>query len=251
MNVTGCETMIVLMTDFGETEYVGMMKGAIATISPSTRIEDLTHSITPQSIREGAWVLLQSYRFFPKETIFVCVIDPGVGTKRAAILVRTKNYVFIGPDNGLLSPATQHDGIVKIVEVSIDEPISATFHGRDVFAKVGAYTAENLLDKLTQSRKESLDNPLVFHLEGRRGEIVHIDYFGNIITNLSPIDKAVYKLTHNIVKRDISWVRTYEEGMDQDIFLVTGSSKTLEISAKNQRADTILDVKIGDRISLE
>lgn len=243
--------MIVLMTDFGESEYVGMMKGVIATISPSTRIEDLTHSITPQSVREGAWVLLQSYKYFPKETIFVCVIDPGVGTERAAVLVRTQNYVFIGPDNGLLSPATHDDGIVNIAEVSLDEPISATFHGRDIFAKVGAYTAENLLDKIKQSMKDRLDIPLDFHLEDRCGEITHIDHFGNIITNIPPLEKAMYKLTHNDLKRNIGWVRTYDEGMEDDIFLVTGSSETLEISARNKRADSMIKVEIGERLSLE
>jgi S-adenosylmethionine hydrolase len=239
------------MTDFGESEYVGMMKGIIATISPSTRIEDLTHFITPQSVREAAWVLLQSYKYFPKETIFVCVIDPGVGTERAAVLVRTNDYVFIGPDNGLLFPAINDDGIVNIVEVSIDEPISTTFHGRDVFAKVGAYTAENLLDKLTQSMKDSLNIPLDFHLENRCGEIVNIDHFGNIITNIPPLEKDEYKFTHNDLKRDIRWVRTYDEGVEEDIFLVTGSSKTLEISARNKRADSIIKVGIGDRVSLE
>ena len=208
--------MIVLMTDFGESEYVGMMKGVIASISPSTRIEDLTHTISPQSVRDGAWVLLQSYKYFPKETIFVCVIDPGVGTERAAILVRTNNYVFVGPDNGLLSPAIHDDGIVKIVEVSIDEPISTTFHGRDIFAKVGAYTAQNLFDKFIQSMKDSLDIILHFHLEGRCGEIVHIDHFGNIITNLSPLEKDEYKLIYKDLVRDIRWVRTYDEGIDED-----------------------------------
>jgi S-adenosylmethionine hydrolase len=243
--------MIVLMTDFGESEYVGMMKGVIATLSPSTRIEDLTHAIMPQSVREGAWILLQSYRFFPAGTIFVCVVDPGVGTKRSAILVRTKNYVFIGPDNGLLCPAISEDGIEAIIEVNVTEPTSATFHGRDVFAKVGAFVAENLTEKLMQSRKDELDVVLYFNLEGRLGEIVHIDHFGNIITNLLPIFKTVYRLSYKEIQREISWFRTYEEGINRDIFLVTGSANTLEISAKSQRADTILDVKVGDRISLE
>jgi S-adenosylmethionine hydrolase len=239
------------MTDFGESEYVGMLKGVIATISPSTRIEDLTHSITPQSVREGAWVLLQSYKYFPKETIFICVIDPGVGTERAAVLVRTKNYVFIGPDNGLLFPATNEDGIVRIAVVSIDEPISATFHGRDLFAKVGAYIAQNLFEEITQSLKNNLDSPLRFHLEDRCGEIVYIDHFGNIITNIPPLEKENYELTYNDLKRDIGWVRTYDEGPEDDIFLVTGSSKTLEISARNKRADSMIEVEISERISLE
>jgi S-adenosylmethionine hydrolase len=243
--------MIVLMTDFGDSEYVGMMKGVITTITPSTHIEDLTHSITPQSVREGAWVLLQSYKYFPKGTTFVCVIDPGVGTKRAAVIIRTKNYVFVGPDNGLLYPATHDDGIESIVEVNMTEPISATFHGRDVFAKVGAYVVQDFFDKITQSLRNSLDIPLHFHLEGRSGEVVRIDHFGNIITNIPSLEKDAYKLTHKDLKRKIGWAPTYEDGQEHDIFLVTGSANTLEISAKNRRADSILKVQIGQRITLE
>jgi hypothetical protein len=220
-------------------------------LSPTTRIEDLTHSIAPQSVREGAWVLLQSYKYFPIGTIFVCVIDPGVGTKRVAVLVRTKSYVFVGPDNGLLYPAIHEDGIESIMEVNIEGPISATFHGRDVFAKVGAYVAENHYSEIEQSPKNTLDTPLHFHLEGRTGEVVHIDHFGNIITNIPPLEKEIYKLTHKDLKRDISWIRTYEEGMDYDVFLITGSANTLEISAKNNRANSILETQIGQRITLE
>ena len=243
--------MIVLLTDFGESEYVGMMKGVIASINPSIRVDDLTHSITPHSIKEGAWVLLQSYRFFPKETIFVCVIDPGVGTERGAVFVRTKNYVFVGPDNGLLYPAAIDDGIERIAEVNIDEPMSATFHGRDVFAKVGAYIAQNTFDRLTSSPKNSLDIPLQFHLEGRCGEVVHIDHFGNIITNIPPLDTISYNLSYNDMKRPIKWVRSYENGPDQDIFLVTASSGTLEVSVKNRSAATVIRAQIGDRITIE
>jgi S-adenosylmethionine hydrolase len=181
----------------------------------------------------------------------VCVIDPGVGTERDAVIVRTKNYVFIGPDNGLLYPAANDDGIERIMEFSIAEPISATFHGRDLFAKAGGYIAQNSFDRIISSPKNNLDIPLHFHLERRCGEVVRIDHFGNIITNITPLDTDSYNLSFNDIKRPIKWVPTYEDGPDQDIFLLTGSAGTLEVSAKNRSAIIILKVQIGDRITIE
>ncbi|MHA2377567.1 MAG: SAM hydrolase/SAM-dependent halogenase family protein [Candidatus Thorarchaeota archaeon] len=101
--------MIVLMTDFGESEYVGIIKGVIYSIAPEAQVVDLTHTISPQSTREGAWILLNSYHFFPKGSIFVCVVDPGVGTDRDAVVVKTENYTFVGPDNGLMFPASKQN----------------------------------------------------------------------------------------------------------------------------------------------
>ena len=111
--------MIVLLTDFGESEYVGVMKGVIYNLVSGATITDLTHSISPQSVCEAAWVLLKSYRFFPKHTIFTCVVDPGVGTTRDAVLVETPDYVFISPDNGLLSPTLDKCGQFKIYSLKI------------------------------------------------------------------------------------------------------------------------------------
>ena len=107
--------IVVLLSDFGASEYVGAMKGVILSKNRNVTLIDLTHTISPQTIVEGAWVLLQNYKLFPKETVFLCVIDPGVGGQRDAVVVITEDYFFIGPDNGLLYPAASDDGIKAVI----------------------------------------------------------------------------------------------------------------------------------------
>jgi len=243
--------MIVLMTDFGESEYVGVMKGVILSIAPGTHIVDLTHSISPQSVREGAWVLLQNYHYFPHDTRFVCVVDPGVGTDRDSVLVYTKNYVFIGPNNGLCYPAAHHDGIKRIFSLSIDEDASRTFHGRDVFAVAAANLENQNIRKYPGPSKNALDTKLVFYQEGREGEVVRIDRFGNIVTNIPPLGLGPVKVRTNDIDRDLVHYPTYAVGLQDEIFVVTGSSTTLEISARNARASDFLPLRVGDRLTIE
>ena len=243
--------VIVLLTDFGSSEYVGMMKGVIYSINPNAKIDDLTHDVTQQSVREGAWILLNSYRFFPKGSTFVAVVDPGVGTSRASVLVQTQNYNFIAPDNGLLYPSVVQDGIEKISNINIKDPESVTFHGRDVYAKFAAYFSIDDYSSFIGATKKSLDVKLEFSIDGRSGEIVHIDRFGNIITNLPPLQKDQYSVVHRGEQRSINWVSTYEYGPENEIFLVTGSSGTLELSMKNGSAREELPSAVGEPIIIE
>jgi S-adenosylmethionine hydrolase len=226
--------MIVLMTDFGESEYVGVMKGVILSIAPGTHIIDLTHSISPQAVREGAWVLLQNYHYFPHDTRFVCVVDPGVGTDRDSVLVYTKNY-----------------GIRQIFSLTIGEDASRTFHGRDVFAVAAANLENQTIGKHLGPSKNALDIKLVFHQEGREGEVVRVDRFGNIVTNIPPLGLGPVKLRTNDIDRDLVHYSTYAEGLEDEIFVVTGSSTTLEISARNARASDSIPLRVGDRLTIE
>ena len=246
--------MIVLLTDFGESEYVGIMRGVIASISPQSQILDLTHSISPQSIREGAWVLLKSYKHFPEETIFVAVIDPGVGTERAAVIVRTKHYTFIGPDNGLLYPAACEDEVQEVHQINIAPTASKTFHGRDVFARAGGWIAEGRLDAVETKIVPALNANLDFHQSGPEGEIVRIDRFGNIISNipsnqLGDSDKATLQSRLGIF--ELPRVETYGGAPDDGLFILVSSYDTLEIAAKNQSAFALLSLRPGDRISIQ
>ncbi len=243
--------MIVLLTDFGESEYVGMMKGVIHSIHPAAQVIDLTHSISSQSIREGAWVLLQSYGFFPHSSIFVCVVDPGVGTPRDAVAVRTTNYTFVGPDNGLMYPAAVKDGIKNVYTIPIDESSSKTFHGRDVFARVAGHFASGRILKDIGAKKPTLDEELVFFQREQAGEVVRIDRFGNIVTNIPPSDNMTVSLQADTIERSLIRAETYEQGPEDGLFVVVGSSGTLEISAKNSRAVEMLPLKVGDRLVLE
>ncbi len=243
--------MIVLMTDFGESEYVGMMKGAIYSICEDVRVVDLTHSITPQSVIEGAWVLLQSYKFFPPRTIFVAVVDPGVGGDRAPVLVRTKNYSFIGPDNGVLYPAAMADGIEQVFSIKVFADDARTFHGRDVFAQMAAYLYKGGANRRLDKYLGGLKVPLELRPDGRDGQVVRVDRFGNIVTNLPPLNKDTYRLRIREVDRDISWHPIYADGPDDDLFLVTGSAGTLEICKKNDSAAKMISVSPGEQTTID
>ncbi|MGQ4911771.1 MAG: SAM hydrolase/SAM-dependent halogenase family protein [Candidatus Thorarchaeota archaeon] len=248
--------MIVLLTDFGDSEYVGVMRGVILSLSPTSQIVDLTHSVPPQSVREGAWILLQNYKYFPHSSIFVAVIDPGVGTDRDAVMVRTSNYVFIGPDNGLIYPTCQDDGIVSISRLVVGPSASHTFHGRDVFARAGALLDAGREEEIEQATKDGLSSVLEFHREGRTGEVVRIDRFGNIVTNLVPmsggfLSKTKYVLRTRGTSMDLTLFNTYAEGPKDGLFLVVGSYGTLEIASQNRPASSLLNLKVGDRLDLE
>lgn len=240
--------MITLLTDFGQSEYVGVMKGVIYSMYPQAIVCDLYHSLSPQYIKEGAWILLQNYKYFPKGTIFVCVVDPGVGSERNALLIKTKNYFFIGPDNGLMYPAAIEDGIEKVIILST-QGVSMTFHGRDVFAKAaGMFEKDKQLEKLGKPGK--IEHELGFYLKERTGEIVRIDHFGNIITNLPSLHKKKYVVTYKNKKLELPFYTTYASAPENQLFLITGSCTTLEISLKNGSALKKLKISCGDTITI-
>jgi S-adenosylmethionine hydrolase len=243
--------MIVLLTDFGVSEYTGVMRGVIYSICPDAQVVDLTHSVPSQSIREGAWILLQSYKYFPKGTVFVSVVDPGVGTARDAVVVVTENYIHVGPDNGILYPAASEDGIERVYRILIDEGVSKTFHGRDIFAKAAAYHEAGTLGVMSTELKPGLDQALVFHQEGREGEVVRIDRWNNVISNIPPAAKSDYILTIRNEKRNLQFFGTYGYGPTNQPFLVTSSYGTLEITAKNRPVTDFIEVEVGERISIE
>jgi S-adenosylmethionine hydrolase len=239
------------MTDFGDSEYTGVMRGVIYSICPDAQIIDLTHTIPSQSIREGAWILQQSYKYFPKGTVFVSVVDPGVGTARDAVIVVTENYIHVGPDNGLLYPAASEDGIERVYRILIDESVSRTFHGRDIFAKAAAYHEAGTLGVMSTELKPGLDQALVFHQEDREGEVVRIDRWKNVITNIPPAAKSNYVLTIRNEKRNLQFFGTYGYGPEDRPFLVTSSYGTLELAAKNRPVTDFIELEVGERITIE
>jgi len=243
--------MIVFLTDFGASEYVGIMKGVIHALSPGAQIVDLTNNIPPQSVREGAWVLLKSYKHFPKDSIFVCVVDPGVGSARDGIVVQTTNYTFIGPDNGLMYAAVRDDVVKNISSIIVPDDSSDTFHGRDVFARMAGYLLLQQSGAMLGGFKKRLGVTLNFNLEGRTGEVVRIDSFGNIITNIPPLETSKYQLVTDDFRWELEWYPTYSVGPDSGVFLVTSSYGTLEITVKNSPAIEELKLSIGERITLE
>jgi hypothetical protein len=251
--------VIVLLTDFGASEYVGVMKGVILGLAPGAEIIDLCHSIGAQCVIEGAWVLKNSYKHFPKGAIFCCVVDPGVGTERRAIAVKTEGYYFVGPDNGLLWEAVadgtprgvSHCGqkVAEIRELSVPANASRTFHGRDVFAKAAAQIEQGKFEKLGEVIKDM--RILEFYKSGREGTVVRVDVFGNVVTNLEKLEKDRYAATAGGKRYKMRYYATYAEAPEDEMFLIEGSSGTLEISLKNDSANERIGTKAGERIKIE
>jgi S-adenosylmethionine hydrolase len=240
--------MIVLLTDFGESEYVGVMKGVIYSIAREAVIVDLCHSIRPQEITEGSWILKNSYKYFPEGATFCCVVDPGVGTERKAIGVKTEEYYFVGPDNGLLWETVVEQKIIDIRQIAIAYDASRTFHGRDVFAKAAANI--DLGNFETTGEKIERIEKLEFYKKGREGIIVRIDGFGNVITNLEKQKKDRYSVEMDGKKYVMEYCPNYYAAKEGELFLIEGSNNTLEISLKNGNANDMLGVKAGKKIRI-
>ena len=242
--------MIAILSDFGSSEFLGVMKGVVLKANPEARIVDLCNTIRPQGVREAAWVLLQAYSYFPKGTVFLCVVDPGVGSGRKAVAVKTSNYYFVGPDNGLMHPAIKEDGFRQAVELDTSKA-SKTFHGRDVFAGAAAVLEKrDVIESVGVKPVNSLER-LEFFLSREMGEIVRIDSFGNVVTNIAHSGKEAYEVRKRGFREKLKFCPTYAEAEDDGLFLIEGSSDTLEISMKGASAAEKLKATIGERISIQ
>jgi S-adenosylmethionine hydrolase len=278
---------IALLTDFGtEDWFVGTMKGVIASINPKAQVIDLCHDILPGDIRAGAIALLASYKYFPRGTIFVAVIDPGVGGPREAMLAEAHGCHFIGPDNGLLSfalaggpPGTGGRQAVSSLKPpsaegpgprlrAIENPAyrlpeaGSTFHGRDVFAPAAAHLSLGKTAGSFGKRKESfveLAFPVPYKLRGTvSGEILHIDRFGNAITNLTPRDlealpeKAASKkgIVMKAKGKAFPLAAFYAEASPGKPLSVSGSSGFLELSINGGNAARKFGLKRGDPVKV-
>lgn len=238
--------MIVLLTDFGQSEYAGVMKGVIYSVDSDAKIVDLCHDISPQNIIEAAWILKNNYKYFPKGAIFCCVVDPGVGTQRKVLAAKTEDYYFVAPDNGLLWETLKKQKIVEIRQIPVPADASRTFHGRDVFAKAAANINQGGFD--TIGRKIEKIEKMELYLDGRTGMVVRIDRFGNIITNLVKLNKDEYSIEINGKKYMMKYHRYYDSAKEGELFLIEGSNNTLEISLKSASANDKLQIRPGKRI---
>jgi S-adenosylmethionine hydrolase len=255
--------MITLTTDFGTRDwFVGTMKGVIGRLAPKTVVVDSTHEIPPGDIRAGAFALLASYNYFPKGTIHLVVVDPGVGTSRKALVVQTLNYVFVGPDNGVLSWALAREKIKALHAIENPKyclnPISWTFHGRDVFAPAAAHLSRGIsLGALGPRRKNYVrlgwPRPR-FGAKGIRGEVIYVDRFGNGITN---IDEASLNSWHGgrasvfLGRKELCGVEaSYGSVPLGRPVAVPGSSGFLEIAVNRGSAAQVLGLQVGTAIGL-
>ena len=269
---------IVLTTDFGLSDpYVGMMKGVILRINPRAAIIDLTHQVKPQNIGQGAFILGCSHPFFPDGSIHVAVVDPGVGTQRAAVLLKTPHANFLAPDNGLLSSILrdylpQRPGAPQ--RVPVPEPcaayrltngeywlpaVSSTFHGRDVFAPVAAHLSLGL-------PAESVGPPIPDlawlptpqpRQEGNtlEGQVIYVDHFGNLVTNI-PGDALPKVESAAVVIKGLQipgLSRTFHDDVHQlpnGVLALVGSHGFLEVAVRDGSAAATLAADAGERVSV-
>jgi S-adenosylmethionine hydrolase len=260
--------MIALFTDFGWRDaYVAQLKGAILGINPHASLIDLNHDVEPFNIRQAAYLLEQSSGYFPTRTIFVAVVDPGVGSARRPILIRTlAEKFYVGPDNGLFTRVVKREnlGAAYVLQESayfFQPEISRTFHGRDVFGPVAAHLTLGVEPQCFGPRAEDLCllSPPSLHVVGQsvQGEILHIDHFGNVVTNIIPEcleDLRPGQQVGITIARKRSLVpfcTTYADRSPGLLICLLNSDAVFEIAVPQGNASTKLGVQVGMRVVVE
>jgi hypothetical protein len=272
-------SVITLTTDFGADDaYVAIMKGVILSTNPEVNIVDITHSVAPQNVYQAAFILGYTYRYFPKKTVHVAVVDPGVGSERRGVILKTPSALFVAPDNGILSYVIDELSSSKgsVAQYSPDQdlvtlgkgfevvaiteprfwrqPVSTTFHGRDIFAPVAAtltldISPYELGEKITSLHVFPILKPLVDYQGNLIGHILHIDHFGNLITNIKRANLPGKDIPIEVAGRLIQGITDYyAEG--EELMAIIGSSGYLEIALKNGSAADFLNIGIGDEIKV-
>lgn len=255
---------ISMLTDFGRRDhYVGVMKAVITSINPSVAIIDISHDIPPQNLFFAVHLLRSSYRYFPEESVHLVVVDPGVGGKRRKIAVEAEGHFFVGPDNGILGSLLDGKDVKQAVELKNERfflhPVSQTFHGRDVFAPVAAHISLGVplhefgppADNL---EKIPMASP-ISRLRGISGQVIYIDHFGNLVTNISAElwqqvvgDRA---FTIKIAGVGIAELSSSYDSVSPGVPLaIFGSGGMLEVSISMGNAAKMLKAKIGDVVDV-
>ncbi len=252
--------LISFLSDFGLSDgYVGSVKGSIFTYFPDAKIMDITHEIQPFQIEEAAYILTSYYDYYPKNTVHLAVVDPGVGSSRSAIIIKTANYYFVGPDNGLFSYIYQKEAYTAY-EINTEmfvEKISPTFHARDIFAPIAAKLARGVKPELLANPFTKKPVDIAEHLSDKqdlfKARIISIDRFGNIITNFSKFEFDTLfntKIKYISVKDQTihSLHNTYSEVKSGELLALWGSSGFLEISINRGNAAKFLQCQVGTDI---
>jgi S-adenosylmethionine hydrolase len=274
--------VITLTTDFGEQDvYVASVKGVILTINPDAVLIDICHTVEPQHIAQAAFIIGEAYRHFPVDTVHIVIVDPGVGSRRRSLAVKTASHFFIAPDNGVLSyiidevypysPAQpvpelayslekrKIDNSIQAAIISNPDywkhPVSSTFHGRDIFAPVAAHLSLGVpltnFGKLTSSiHTFNLPKPCL-DSEGKLiGCIIHVDHFGNLISNITYKDLKSNKVRITIGNETITGLSQFYAEC-QGLAAIIGSSGYLEVSLEDGSAASYLGVIKGDKVVVE
>jgi S-adenosylmethionine hydrolase len=259
--------IVTLTTDFGLIEhYVGAMKGVISGINPHARIVDITNGVQSFDVLDGAIAISQAYHYFPPYTVHIVIVDPGVGGPRRPILAIAGQHLFVAPDNGILSLVYEREERVSVRHITSEhyfrQPVSNTFHGRDVFAPVAAYVSKVV--EITKFGDEIKDyvrfvapRPKASGPNAWKGVVLKIDKFGNLITNFTAGDvpqlfqaaPPTFKLT--VGKAEVTQVRTsYSQGAQGEVFAVVGSAGFLEVCTNRGPASRVVGAEKGSEVSL-
>ena len=259
--------IITLTTDFGSSDhFVGAMKGVILDILPEARIVDICHSVQAFDVLDGALTISQAYSYFPNRTIHVVIVDPGVGTARRPILASSDKYHFVAPDNGVLSLVYAREPRMHVRHITSEhyflQPVSNTFHGRDIFAPVAAYLAKEVDslkfgDEVEDYVRFSAPKPKAVDQNRVRGVVLKVDRFGNLITNITPQDvpmlfaaegKAFKIVVGNCEITEIH--SAYAEGAPGEVMGVVGSMGFLEIAANRGAAAQLTGAGKGTDVTI-
>ena len=257
--------LITLLSDFGMSDhYVAAMKGVILRICTDANLVDISHLVGRHNIVEGAYLLAQSAPYFPEGAIHLAVVDPEVGAERRRVAIKGNRSIFVGPDNGLLIAAARAEGIMKAVNITNRDymlhEVSSTFEGRDVFASVAAYLALGLDVENLGPEVSDLVDPVWAQSERLNGEfrgrIVHIDHFGNLITNI-PVAYVNQWQTQMAVEVGLNgrqnaaiFVESYAEARKDGLVVLVGSGGLIEIAVNRGSAQAKLSAELADRVTI-
>jgi hypothetical protein len=261
------QRMITLTTDFGLTEhYVGAMKGVIYSINPTAQVVDITNAVQSFDVLDGALAISQAYHCFPKDTVHVVVVDPGVGGARRPIIATIGQYVFVAPDNGVLSLVYEREERVMVRHITSEHyfhhPVSNTFHGRDVFAPVAAYLSKGVDtakfgEEISDYVRFLAPKPKATAEKAWKGIVLKTDKFGNLVTNVTPKDiPQIFDASSNsfkiaVGKAEVTTLRTnYAEGAPGELFAIVGSSGFLEISTNKGAASRAAGADKGSEVTV-
>ena len=261
------QRIITLTTDFGVSDhFVGTMKGVILNINPDAKIVDLCNAVHSYDVLDGALTIAQAYRYFPADTVHVVLVDPGVGSSRRPILAVTERHMFIAPDNGVLSLVYEREERLSVRHITAEhyflQPLSQTFHGRDVFAAVAGWLSKGVEvtkfgDEITDYARFAAPKPKPVNENLIKGVVLKTDKFGNLITNITPTDvprlfqaePPPFKIF--VGKTEITKMKTaYAQGAPGEVFGILNSMGYLEIATNRGTANKLVTADRGSEVGV-
>lgn len=262
------ERIITFTTDFGTTDhYVGTMKGVILSINPNAKVVDICNSVQSYDVLDGALTIAHAYRYFPRDTVHLVIVDPGVGSTRRPLLVRTEHSLFVAPDNGVLSFIFDREERVNVRHITADHyflrPVSQTFHGRDIFAAVAGHLSKGVEvssfgNEIDDYVRFAVPRPKVVSDRAIAGIVIKVDKFGNLITNITPNDLPMlfsdnppsFRIT--IGNKEVGKLRAaYAQGAPGEVFAILGSMGFLEVATNRGSAAKAIAADKGSEINIQ